>query len=89
MQPITKHSLFSLGQVVATPGALTALPLSKRRDNSRRSSSPDTFRAIGATCAKKTAKKTRLASNVASGFSAATTRPLARHCTSSPKQTDL
>jgi hypothetical protein len=25
MQPITKHSLFSLGQVVATPGALTAL----------------------------------------------------------------
>ena len=25
MQTITKHSLFSLGQVVATPGALTAL----------------------------------------------------------------
>jgi hypothetical protein len=25
MQPITKHNLFSLGQVVATPGALTAL----------------------------------------------------------------
>ena len=25
MQQITKHSLFSLGQVVATPGALTAL----------------------------------------------------------------
>ena len=25
MQPITKHSLFSLGQVVATPGGLTAL----------------------------------------------------------------
>src|SRR6266849_5802343 len=25
MQPITKHSLFSLGQVVATPGVLTAL----------------------------------------------------------------
>ena len=25
MQPITKHSLFSLGQLVATPGALTAL----------------------------------------------------------------
>ena len=25
MQAITKHSLFSLGQVVATPGALTAL----------------------------------------------------------------
>jgi hypothetical protein len=25
MQPITKHTLFPLGQVVATPGALTAL----------------------------------------------------------------
>src|SRR5260370_11776308 len=25
MQPITKHSLFALGQVVAAPGALTAL----------------------------------------------------------------
>jgi len=82
MQPITKHSLFSLGQVVATPGALT-----KRRDNSRRSSSPDTFRAIGATCAKKTAKKTHSASNVASDFSAATTHPQAKPFTSSPKLT--
>ena len=86
MQPMTKHSLFSLGQVVATPGALTAF---KRRDNCRRSFLHDTFKAIGANCARRTDRKTPSVLNVGSGFSADTTHPQARHCTSLPKPTDL
>src|SRR5271163_4842891 len=84
MQPITKHSLFSLGQVVATPGALTALQKAGQQ--------PQEFLARHlqgdwATCAKKTAKKTHSASTEASGFSAATTRQRAKPFTSSPKPT--
>ncbi len=86
MQPITKHSLFSLGQVVATPGALTALQKAGQQ--------PQEFLARhlqgdwGELC-EEDRQESASVLNVGSGFSADTTHPQARHCTSSPKPTAL
>ena len=64
MQQTRQQPLFSLGQLVATRARW---PLSKKQGKDRWTSSLVTFTAIGATCAKKTARKTNSAWNGGSG----------------------
>jgi len=58
MQQTKQQPLFRLGQIVATPGALTALE--KGRTDPDGVPDAPRFAAIGASCARKTARKNQL-----------------------------
>ena len=84
MQETTNKALFSLGQLVATPGALASLAKAGQTPST---SCRGTYAAIGATSTKRTGRKTNSASNEAFGFSAVTARTQAQEFGSSPKPT--
>jgi len=85
MQPITKHNLFSL---------VKSLPHRRIDGLQKAGQQPQEFLARhlqgdwGDLC-EEDGQETHSASNVASGFSAVTTRPQAKPFTSLPKLTDL
>jgi hypothetical protein len=80
MQQTTQQPLFSLGQVVATPGALAALEKAGQAPQ-------DFISRHVATCPKKTKERTHSAWSAGSVSSAATAPSLVRNCTSSPRPT--